>query len=400
MIRPSLRLLPLRRAAGAVLLAACSAATTEGAPAELTALALVPVAATLVPGGTEQFVVSGLWSDGSAAVPQVEYAATGGTIGATGLYTAGAAAGEYRVIARHVASGRADTSVVTVASAPAATIHLLERFEDDNAAARGWYDNTAFTTTAAEHIPGSTRSLAWTWAVGQQLPGFGGAARHAIPASEALYISFWVKYSTNWVGSGASFHPHEFYLLTTESGTYTGPSYTALTTYIEHNYQNGGIPRISTSDGLNIDLARRGVDLTSVTESRATAGCNGNSDGTATDCYSIGGGLYNNGKFWLPAGSAPAFLPNPGPGYKADWHHVEVVLRMNSIVNGIGQLDGIAQYWFDGALLIDRRNVLFRTGARATMRWNQVLLGPYIGPGSPVAQTTWIDDLLIADRKP
>jgi hypothetical protein len=30
------------------------------------------------------------------------------------------------------------------------------------------------------------------------------------------------------------------------------------------------------------------------------------------------------------------------------------------------------------------------------MRFNQFVVGPYIGDGSPVAQTFWIDDLLVA----
>ena len=281
------------------------------------------------------------------------------------------------------------------------TVLLQEGFEDDNASARGWYDNTAFTTTTAEKRPGSgARSLAWTWSAGQTLPAFGGTARHPITATEQVYVSYWVKYSANWVGSGQTYHPHEFYLLSTESDAWVGPSYTRLTTYIEHNYQNGGIPVIATSDGVNIDVTRTGVDLTAVTESRSTAGCNGNSDGIATDCYSLGGGLYNNGKAVRPPGNAPAFLPSPGAGYKGDWHRVEVFLKMNTVANGVGQLDGFMQYWFDGQLLIDRRNVLFRTGARATMKWNQFLMGPYIGPGAPVGQSAWIDDLLIATARP
>ena len=387
---------------GAVFFAVgCSGGESAGASAPtLSALTLTPAATTVMTSATQQFAVAGAWSDGSSAVPDAEYSATGGTINVLGLYTAGTTAGSYRVIARHAASGRADTSDVTVTAASPVTILLQENFENDNAVSRGWYDNTAFTTTTAEHIPGSTRSLAWTWAAGQQLPAFGGAARHAIAPTESLYVSYWVKFSTNWVGSGDAFHPHEFYFLTTASTAFVGTSYTPLTTYIEHNYQNGGIPKIGTTDGANIDLVRRGQDLTAITETRATAGCNGNSDGFATDCYSIGGGLYNNGKWLLPPGATPAFRPNPGPGYKNDWHLVEVVFRMNSVVGGIGQLDGVAQYWLDGTLLIDLRNVLFRTGARPTLRWNQVLLGPYIGSGSPATQTIWIDDLTIATRKP
>lgn len=383
------------------LFGACANVATEGtdSAARLSRLTLTPAAVTLFPGAQQQFAVTGSWSDGSSLTPPVTYLATGGTISTIGLYSAGGTAGTFRVEARHAASGLADTSTVAVTQ-QAATILLREDFEDDTASARGWYDNVNFTTTTAEHVDGSTRSLAWTWAQGQTLPAFGGTARHAIAPTESLYVSYWVKYSTNWIGSGDSYHPHEFYILTTASDAWVGPSYTPLTTYIEHNYQNGGIPIIATSDGLNVDVTRIGLDLTNVTESRSTAGCNGNSDGIATDCYALGGGLFNNGKVIRPAGNIPAFAPTPGPGYKGDWHHVEVVLRMNTIVGGVGRTDGIAQYWFDGTLLIDRRNVLFRTGARPTMRWNQFLLGPYIGSGSPVSQSAWIDNLVVAKERP
>src|SRR5439155_11795521 len=61
------------------------------------------------------------------------------------------------------------------------------------------------------------------------------------------------------------------------------------------------------------------------TENRAAGGCNGNADGYATDCYLLGGGLYNNGKVWKAL--QPSFLPSPGTGYKGTWHFVEAYFR-------------------------------------------------------------------------
>lgn len=92
----------------------------------------------------------------------------------------------------------------------------------------------------------------------------------------------------------------------------------------------------------------------------------------------------------------PYLLPTPGPGYKNDWHFVEAYLQLNSIQNGIGQTDGVVQYWFDGQLVIDHQDVLLRTGAHPTMAFNQLLVAPYIGSGSPVDQTMWIDELTVA----
>jgi len=73
---------------------------------------------------------------------------------------------------------------------------------------------------------------------------------------------------------------------------------------------------------------------------------------------------------------------------------------MNSIVNGVGRPDGIVQYWFNGTPVIDRHDVLFRTGARANLAFAQFIIGPYIGSGSPVDQTMWVDNLTVATRHP
>jgi len=94
------------------------------------------------------------------------------------------------------------------------------------------------------------------------------------------------------------------------------------------------------------------------------------------------------------------FQPNPGPGYKGNWNHVEVYFQINSIVNGVGQADGVIQYWFNGTLAIDRHDILFRAGARTGINFHQFLIAPYIGDGSPVDQYMWVDDLIVATAKP
>src|SRR3989442_1589089 len=159
-------------------------------------------------------------------------------------------------------------------------------------------------------------------------------------------------------------------------------------------YDNPRMTTDATQHGSNIDQSRIGVDLTAVTENRAAAGCNGNTDGYPTDCYLGGPGQYWNGKTWKAA--QPAFLPAPGPGYKGDWHFVEAYFQLNSIQNGIGVPDGIVRHWVDGQLVIEHTNVLFRTGAHPTMMFNQLLIGPYIGSGSPVDQFMWVDNLTVA----
>ncbi len=91
--------------------------TAVSAPVTLTSMTISPSSVTLTTGGTRQFAVSGTWSDGGSATPPATYSATGGTVSASGLYTAPATAGTYRVIAAHSGGTRRDTAVVTVQSA-------------------------------------------------------------------------------------------------------------------------------------------------------------------------------------------------------------------------------------------------------------------------------------------
>jgi hypothetical protein len=278
------------------------------------------------------------------------------------------------------------------------TVLVHESFEDNAFASRGWYDNTRMVITDTVHIAGSTHALEVRFKVGATTPTWGGAARHLFQPTPTVYLSYWVKYSANWIGSGQAYHPHEFYFLTNADAAYAGPAFNYLTAYVEANYQRGGIPVLALQDGMNIDQTMIGRDLTKVTEHRAVAGCNGNGDGYPTDCYPLGNGRYGNGKTWKA--SQPYFLANPGAGYKNNWHFVEAYFQLNSIHDGIGMADGVVRYWVDSRLVIDHTNVLLRTGAHPKMMFNQLLIAPYIGSGSRVDQTMWVDDLRVATAKP
>jgi hypothetical protein len=73
---------------------------------------LVPASATLAPSTTRQFAAYGRLQGGDSVAVNVVFTATGGSITAGGLFTAGSTAGSYRVIAS--SNGLADTSSVTV----------------------------------------------------------------------------------------------------------------------------------------------------------------------------------------------------------------------------------------------------------------------------------------------
>jgi len=57
------------------------------------------------------------------------------------------------------------------------------------------------------------------------------------------------------------------------------------------------------------------------------------------------------------------------------------------------------QYWYDGVLVINHTNVLLRTGQYPGMMFNQFAIAPWIGVGSPVDQTFWVDDLTVSTAR-
>ncbi len=296
--------------------------------------------------------------------------------------------------------GRSGTAGVTVTAASGGGAVLVqENFEDNAFASRGWYDNTSLAITDSEHIAGSTHALEAHFPLGATTPTWGGSMRHLFTATPTLYVSYWVKYSDNWVGSGQAYHPHEFTVLSDLDGDYDGPSVNYLTVYLEENYQNGGIPRMAMQDNksINTSYGTPPINLVGVTENRSTSGCNGVVESNVvTSCYNAP--PWYNGK--EIHASQVWFQPTPGPGYKGNWNHVEAYYQINSIVNGVGQPDGVMQYWFNGTLAIDRHDILYRTAAHPSINFHQFLIAPYIGNGSPVDQYMWVDNLTVATNKP
>lgn len=128
----------------------------------------------------------------------------------------------------------------------AQNVLLFEDFESGNFAAKGWYDGFPDQRTTLEYKNG-THSYAGIYAKGATKSG---AWRHLFPATDKIYVSYWVKYSSNWVGSGVGYPPHEWNILTTEDGNYQGPADIHLTAYIE---QHAGTILLALQDGKNVD---------------------------------------------------------------------------------------------------------------------------------------------------
>ena len=326
------------------------------------------------------------WSTSNAAVATVN---TSGVV-------SGAAAGTATITA--TSSAKSGSAAVTVNAAPppgGGTLLFEEDFENTNISSRGWYDNTTAQLSTTEHITGSAASAQYHFTAGASSPTSGGSQRHKFTPTSSVYVSFYVKYSTNWVGSGQAYHPHEFYILSTLDGDYDGPSNNFLDVYIEHNYQNGGRPRFAMQDNKSINTSMGAVpnNLIGTAENRSTSGCNGVIETNIfSECYNAGSNWYNDKQLTGPV----TFQPNPGPGYKNDWNFVEAYFQLNTIVNGVTQADGVMQYWFNGTLIIDRHDIVFRTSYRPTLQFTQFIIAPYIGDGSPVDQYMWVDNLRVA----
>jgi hypothetical protein len=275
---------------------------------------------------------------------------------------------------------------VFAAAAVSQSVFFQESFDTPDLAGRGWYDGTR-PLLSKEHAGSGGSSIEYRFAAGATKPTAGSPLRKKFPPSDTLYLSYHVRYSENWVGSQKPYHPHEIHLLTTMDGDWAGLSFTHLTVYVE---QNGGTPLIAIQDGRNVDQTQIGKNLSAATERRSVAGCNGPSDAYPDNCYRAAEG-YVNEKKWKASSR-----------YLADsrWHFVEAYVKLNTIVRGRAVNDGIVQYWVDRQLVIDHRDVLLRTGANASMQFNQFVIAPYIGDGSPVAQSMWIDDLTVGGSRP
>lgn len=292
------------------------------------------------------------------------------------------------------------------AAGEAQNILIFEDFETGDFAAKGWYDGFGDQRTDEEFKNG-LYSYEGHFAQGATTSG---AGRRLFTPTDRVYMSYWVKYSSNYIGSGVGYHPHEWSILTNEDWIYQGPADTYLTTYIE---QNAGRPILALQDSKNVDPncillnnnsfvgCNGDFNTYPFSEYRSVCSCNGLiGEVDRRDCFSSPGSThgYYSARAW--AADSIYFRNTPGPYYKNDWHFIETYFEMNSIEAGIGVPNGKIRYWYDGQLLITSDSILFRTGIHPDMKFNQLFYGPYIGVGSPVDQTWWVDDLTLADGIP
>jgi hypothetical protein len=280
-------------------------------------------------------------------------------------------------------------SVDVTTAIPPGTQLFSETFENGDFASRGWYDNTSMPVTSTDAFLGSS-CMQWHWTTGNALPdGSTVAMRQLFTATDTLYISFYMKFSSDWVGSGDTYHPHLIQVLSNYDGAYDGPAVAGLCFYVE---TNNATPRLILQDGDFIDANNLGVDLTSITENRAVCGGNGPIPPPAYAdqflYYENSPGVYSNQCEMDATSSIPL----------NQWLHVEAYIQLNSVVGGVGIADGVVWCKVDDAYVISRTGVMMRTGTRSDLKLNQFIFGPYMqtGSGSPADQTIWVDELYVA----
>ena len=279
----------------------------------------------------------------------------------------------------------------------AATL-FSENFEDANYSARGWYDNTTQGTIATSGCY-SGNCLQWAWSSGATKPTNGASSRKAFTPTDTLYVSFYVKFQTGWRGSQKTYHPHMMYILSDLDPEYSALADNYLDTYLEFISDVGGSyairPTFALQDNLRVNQSQGTPpnNLTAVTENRSVNYCNTPvSSGASGSCFDqTGAGDWYSANLWRNSTSSLSVNA---------WHHVEVYLKMNTMSGGKGQSNGVLKEWVDGTQVFNYTDVLFRTNQDATKKWAQFVLAPYIGDGSPITQTMWIDELTVGTSDP
>ena len=251
---------------------------------------------------------------------------------------------------------------ITVGSSATAddSIFFTESFDDPQLFQRGWYDGEKFQISSDKPKAGAG-SIEYSWKSKTSQPS-SSTVRHLFPPTESVYLRFYIRLSKGWGWTGRDYHPHLIQFLTTENAKYAGPAATHLTLYVE---PQAGKLRLAAQDIENKDAPH------GLTQGPLRGGYN-------AKVYDSQEKLFTDDA----------------------WHCVEAMFRLNTVDATKANSDGIARAWFDGQLVVDRTDLVFRSPDFPKMKFNQLLLAPHFGPGLlPHPQTLWIDELTVAPER-
>jgi hypothetical protein len=271
-----------------------------------------------------------------------------------------------RVIGAIMACLAGASALLPAPATPAETalprVLFSESFDDADLAARGWYDGKRFWIDSDAFAGKGCIEYEWTDAT-SPVQGSSPVRRLFEPTGEVA-IRFYLKLSKGWGWSGRNYHPHLVHFLTTENSKWHGPAASHLTLYIE---PVGGRLRLAAQDIQNAKMPH------GLTQGPLRGGYNG----TFYDSKEI---LFQDDR----------------------WHCVEAYFKLNTLdlERGRPNRDGIVRGWLDGQLVIEHTDVVLRSPDFPDMKFNQLLMAPYFGPGLlPHPQKLWIDELAVGTQR-
>jgi hypothetical protein len=237
-----------------------------------------------------------------------------------------------------------------------------ESFEDADLPKRGWYDGEKFRIVASAFT--GHGCVEYDWPDRQSGVKGSSVARRQFEPTDEVHIRFYLRLSNNFRWTNKGYHPHLIQFLTTENEKFAGHAATHLTVYVE---PVDGKLRLAAQDIQNKQAPH------------------GLTQGPLKGGY--------NGKFY---DSADVLFDDD------QWHCIEAHFKLNTLdtKNDRPNADGIARGWFDGTLVIDGNDVILRSTDFPDMKFNQLLLAPYFGPGLlPHPQKLWIDELAVGRNR-
>jgi hypothetical protein len=232
------------------------------------------------------------------------------------------------------------------------SILFREDFEDDRLQDRGWYDiahwGDQLVISSAQARSGRS-SLEVRYPSGSTGPWL----RRQFQPHDRIYTRYYRKWPSHWVWAPEA-GPHDTYLFAMRGQQWFTPTSTYLTVYTESGY--AGAPR-GQKGTIGLDIARV---------------------------------LQSEGDRALTS-----LVPPPPPFELDRWHCIETLATMNTA----GRKDGRVQLWLDGRLVFDAGGLLLRDEAHAPLKFDAFMFGPYFHSGTPQAQSTWIDALVVATTR-
>lgn len=339
---------------------------------------LTPDSALVDTGHTQQFTATGKFSDSSTAAITVTYSATGGSVTAGGLFTAGSTAGTYQVIAAK--SPLADTSkVVVVANSgssaaecatPGAGWIFCDDFEQDRTSSYFETDGigTVFNRTAGVGVNGSYGMQAHFTAgantAGDLHLAFGKTPQSYMKPVDAgtakyreIYWRMYVKAQAGWVGGA---HDKLTRALIFGSSTSYAEAMAA-------HLWGGDVPL--DSNNLILDPAT-GVD-------------------SAGNLVSTG---YNSGLTYL--GKVESVEPIFDAAHVGQWYCVEAHVKLNDS----GSSNGVFEFWINDTLQAQKTGMNW-VSSYSAYGINAIYFENYWNTGATVAEDRFFDRIVVSTQK-